>query len=140
MTNINYNTLIHNYNGDTNNLKKILVLDKMNIENISDIINDMDEFIQRNGIISNKILLRSKLRLLNHCTPLGKTKTVIRGLLIRMNRLHNIELTLRVMDILKAISDKTNIIKSNRKLTITRFVRPTDLVNWFSNDKYPIKQ
>ena len=108
-------------------------------EHISQIINDVDDYIQRNGLITNKILIRTKLRLLNTITPLGKTKTIIRGLLIRMNRISAIELTLRVMDILKTLIKERNVVKSVGKIYLQRFVKPKDIVNWFESENYPLK-
>ena len=111
----------------------------MDIAHIIDIIDDMDEFIQRNGIITNKILIRSKLRLLNNYTPLGKTKSVIRGLLIRLNRLTGVELTIRVLDIIKTFVISKNMTKPIRKQIVTRFVKPKDMLNWFTDISYPLK-
>ena len=105
----------------------------------SQIINDLDEFIQRDGLITNKILLRSKLRLLNQITELGNTKTKIRGLLIRLNKLDEMELTLRVMDVIKTLSKKCNRVKSDRKLTLTRMAKPKDLMIWFPEESYPLR-
>ena len=79
------------------------------------------------------------MRLLNFITPLGKTKTLIRGLLIRMNRLSSIELTLRVLDILKTLIKELKIVKSVRKIYLQRFVKPKDIVNWFEAESYPLK-
>ena len=77
----------------------------------SQILNDIDEYIQRDGLIINKILIRSKLRLLNNITEIGLTKTKIRGLLIRLNKLDPTELTLRVLDVLKTLSKQFKNIK-----------------------------
>ena len=38
------------------------------------IVNDLDEFIQREGLVTNKLLLRSKLRLLNNILEIGLIK------------------------------------------------------------------
>ena len=105
----------------------------------SEIINDLDEFIQRDGLITNKLLLRSKLRLLNQVTELGNTKTKIRGLLIRLNKLDMMELTLRVIDVIKALAKKCIKVKTDRKLTLTRMVKPKDLLIWFPEDSYPLR-
>ena len=105
----------------------------------SQIINDLDDFVQREGLITNKLLLRSKLRLLNQIIGLGKTKTKIRGLLIRLNKLDRMELTLRVIDIIKTLSKKCNPVKTNRKLTLTRMVKPKDLLIWFPEESYPLR-
>ena len=104
----------------------------------SKILNDMDEFIQRDGIITNKVLLRSKLRLLNNLTEIGVTKTRIRGLLIRLNKLEPTELTLRVLDILKTLASKFDIIKSNRKINLSRILRTTDIVEWIPKESYKL--
>ena len=85
------------------------------------------------------VIIRTKLRLLNFITPSGKTKTLIRGLLIRMNRLSSIELTLRVLDILKTLIKELKIVKSVRKIYLQRFVKPKEIVNWFEAESYPLK-
>jgi hypothetical protein len=102
------------------------------------IINDLDEFIQREGLITNKILLRSKLRLINNLLGLGKTKTKVRGLLIRLNKLEPAELTIRVLDIQKTISRKLPCIKSYRKITLTRLIEPKDIIEWICEESYPL--
>ena len=103
------------------------------------IIDDLDEFVQREGLITNKLLIRSKLRLLSQITELGKTKTRIRGLLIRLNKLDKMELTLRVLDIIKTLSKKCYSVKSNRKLTLIRMAKPKDLLPWFTDESYPLR-
>ena len=110
---------------------------EINSEN-AEIINDLDEFIQRDGLIINKVLLRSKLRLINNKLSLGKIKTKLRGLLIRMNKLDPAELTLRVLDIQKSISRKFVNIKSYRKLTLTRMIEPRDIIDWFVEESYSL--
>ena len=102
------------------------------------ILDDLDEFVQREGLITNKLLIRSKLRLLSQITELGKTKTRIRGLLIRLNKLDKMELTLRVLDIIKSLSKKCNAVKSDRKLTLIRMIKPKDLLPWFTEESYPL--
>jgi hypothetical protein len=102
------------------------------------IINDMDEFIQRDGFITNKLLLRSKLRLLNNITEMGRTKTRIRGLLIRLNKLNPTELTLRVLDIIKSLSKRLGNIKSDRKIKLNRMLKATDTVEWIPEESYPL--
>ena len=102
------------------------------------IINDIDEFIQRDGLITNKLLIRSKLRLLNNLTEIGLIKTKIRGLLIRLNKLEPTELTLRVLDVIKTLSKKFDKIKTNRKIVLYRMIDPTDLVEWIPLQSYPL--
>ena len=104
----------------------------------AEIVNDLDEFIQREGLISNKLLLRSKLRLINNLLGLGKTKTKVRGLLIRLNRLEPEELTIRVLDIQKTLRKKVPEIKSQRKITLTRFMEPRDIIDWICEESYPL--
>jgi hypothetical protein len=108
-------------------------------KHILEILNDVDDFIQREGLITNKLLIRSKLRLLNNITPIGKTKTIVRGLLIRLNRLTPIELTLRVLDIIKTMQKTNKGTKTNRKLQLNRFTKPVDLRDWFSNENFPLQ-
>ena len=104
----------------------------------SQILNDIDEYIQRDGLIINKILIRSKLRLLNNITEIGLTKTKIRGLLIRLNKLDPTELTLRVLDVLKTLSKQFKNIKSNRKITLDRMIKPTDLIEWIPEKAFAL--
>ena len=108
-----------------------------NVEH-AQIINDMDEFIQRDGLITNKLLLRSKLRLLNNVTEIGRTKTRIRGLLIRLNKMDTTELTLRVLDVIKSLSKRFANIKSDRKIKLNRLLKVTDIVEWIPEKSYPL--
>ena len=109
------------------------------IKNLSQITSDIDEFLQREGFKMNRDLLRSKLRYLHQSLPKGEIKSVTRGLLIRLKRLKDMELVTRVIDVIKSVRFTNKTTKSNRKLTLSRFIEPLDTINWLCEDDYPLK-
>jgi hypothetical protein len=108
-------------------------------KNLSQISDDIDEFIQREGINLDRNLLRSKLRHLHQNVVKGEIKSVLRGLLIRLNRLNDIELITRTIDVIKSVRYTNKITKSYRKLTLSRFIEPLDTIEWLCEDTYPLK-
>jgi hypothetical protein len=108
-------------------------------KNLSQIIEDLEDFIQREGLSMEKQLLRAKLRYLHQNLYFGKQKSVVRGLLSRLNKIDNGEQLIRTIDIVKSLHTRRNLIKSIRKITLTRFIEPTDTLIWFSNESYPLK-
>ena len=109
------------------------------IKNVGQIINDLDDFLQREGLAMDKHLLRSKLRYLHQNLGYGKQKSVVRGLLIRLNRLQSCELVVRLIDIVQSLSTRRGYEKSYRKISLTRHIKPTDIVSWLENETYPLK-
>ena len=109
------------------------------IKNVGQIINDLDDFLQREGLAMDRQLLRSKLRYLHQNLGYGKQKSVVRGLLIRLNRLHHSELVIRIIDIIQSITIRRGYQKSYRKISLTRHIKPTDILPWLENEAYPLK-
>ena len=106
---------------------------------ITQVIDDLEDFIQREGLTMNKPLLRSKLRFLHQNLNFGRQKSVVRGLLSRLNKIKPGELIIRTIDIVKSLHNREKINKSNRKITLTRYIEPEDTLIWFTNESYPLK-
>ena len=108
-------------------------------KNLSQILDDLEDFIEREGLTMDRPLLRSKLRYLHQNLTYGRQKSVVRGLLIRLNKIETGELLIRTIDILKSLYERRKLCKSVRKLTLTRIIEPTDTLRWFTNESYPLK-
>ena len=109
------------------------------IKNLGQIIDDLEEFLQREGLSMDKQLLRSKLRYLHQNLGYGKQRSVVRGMLIRLNKLKTGELLIRIMDIIISISSRRGYQKSLRKITLNRYITPKDILPWLENEPYPLK-
>jgi hypothetical protein len=109
------------------------------LRNLSQTVDDLEDFIQREGLTMDKSLLRSKLRYLHQSLKFGRQKSVVRGLLTRLNKIDLGEMLIRTLDIVKSLFQRRKLYKSYRKLTLTRFVEPVDTLQWFTNESYPLK-
>ena len=109
------------------------------INNIGQIVEDLEDFVQREGLTMNKSLLRSKLRYLHQNLNFGRQKSVLRGLLSRLNRINSGELLIRTIDIVTSLQNRRNLQKSYRKIILTRFIEPVDILPWFTTESYPLK-
>ena len=67
------------------------------VKNMGQIINDLEDFIQREGLTMDKNLLRSKLRHLHQNLDFGRQKSVVRGLLSRLNKIECGEIVIRTI-------------------------------------------
>ena len=110
-------------------------------ENITiiQIIDDLEDFMQREGLKMDKPLLRSKLRYLHQNLNFGRQKSVVRGLLKRLKKIDHGELIIRTIDIVKSLYERNKLIKSNRKIILSRYIEPADTLLWFTNESYPLK-
>ena len=106
---------------------------------IIQVIDDLEDFIQREGLKMNKSLLRSKLRHLHQNLDFGRQKSVVRGLLKRLNKIDPGELLIRTIDIVKSLYEGKKLIKSNRKIILSRYIEPADTLLWFTNESYSLK-
>ena len=108
-------------------------------KNLNQIIDDLEDFIQREGLNMDKQLLRSKLRYLHQNLNFGRQKTVVRGLLSRLNKIEKGEMIIRTIDIVESLYKRRNLVKSIRKITLTKYIKPVDTMIWFTNESYPLK-
>ena len=108
-------------------------------KNLQQIIDDLEDFIQREGLNMEKTLLRSKLRHLHQNLLFGKQKSVVRGLLRKLNKMESGELVIRTIDIAKSLYDRRNLTKSYRKINLTRYIEPSDILSCFKTENYPLK-
>ena len=114
----------------------------MNINNLtlSKILWDLDEFIQREGIDMDKLLLRTKLTLIHKLlSKHTREKRVVRGLLNRLNKTSQELILLRTYDILKCLTDKQPVINLIRKINIRRIENPVSLLSFFEDKNFPLK-
>jgi hypothetical protein len=108
-------------------------------KNLSQVINDLEEFLQREGLSMDRQLLRSKLRYLHQNLNYGRQRSVVRGMLIRLNKLKLSELAIRVMDIIISITSRRGYQKSLRKIKLNRYITPKDIIPWLEKETYPLK-
>ena len=121
-------------------MKQLCLIYRMTeIKNLCQVIDDLEEFLQREGLSMDRHLLRSKLRYLHQNLNYGKQRSVVRGLLIRLNKLKIGELLIRVMDIVISISNRRGYQKSLRKIQLNRYIKPKDILPWLENESYPLK-
>ena len=100
---------------------------------------DLDEFIQREGPEIEQQLLRSKLLLIHQILPKSRSKTIIRGILNRINRTNIDEILIKVLDLIKFQELKYNFTKSIRKLNLLRMISPIDIISIFAEKPFPLK-
>jgi hypothetical protein len=102
------------------------------------ILMDLDNFLQREGVDMDLSILRTKLRLLNHNLEASKPKTIVRGILITMNRTNKKLLVIKMIDIIQWLRKKYNFEKVSPKLSLDRLTKPLDIIIWLENS-YPLK-
>ena len=109
-------------------------------ENLSKILWDLDEFIQREGINMNKPLLRSKLTLIHKLLLKGsREKTIVRGTLNRLGKLCPELLLMKTFDILDFLRTKNKTTSFTRKINIRRIENPVTLLSFFEDENFPLK-
>ena len=102
-------------------------------------IYDLDEFIQREGQEIEQRLLRSKLLLLHQILPKSRSKTIIRGILIRLNGTNIDEILIKVLDLINYQKIDKNFTKAIRKLNLIRMISPVDIISIFAEKPFPLK-
>ena len=111
-----------------------------NLITFSKILWDLDEFVQREGIDMDKKLLRSKLIFLHqNLTNGSREKSVVRGMLNRLNKLKDELILIKLFDILKHLTSNRDIIQFQRKLNISRIENPITLLTFIEDENFPLK-